>query len=174
MKTLIIHPKDNTTDFLSIIYSQMENYTLIDNYIGDRKLKEAIKEHDRVIMMGHGGKHGLWIPQECDYIIDSSFVHLLREKPESVYIWCNADMFVKEYGLKGFVTGMIISEMEEAMMYCVPYHKDTLTESNDKFAETIQQSINLEPQLMSEAVKLGYQSIDNPIMDFNRENIYHF
>ena len=104
MKTLLIHPKDPTTDFLSIIYSDYkndENWTIINEYIGKRLIKKAIKEHDRIIMMGHGTEKGLYDPDTYNNIIDGSLVYLLHEKKDSIYIWCNADVFVEKHGLTG-------------------------------------------------------------------------
>jgi hypothetical protein len=45
----------------------------------------------------------------------NDYVYLLRDKI-GVYIWCNANVFVEKYGLKGFYTGMIISEYEESVI----------------------------------------------------------
>ena len=58
MKTLVIHPKDSTTDFLSDIYIDKE-WTLITKNVSKKILKESIKEHDRIIMLGHGTEKGL-------------------------------------------------------------------------------------------------------------------
>ena len=111
MKTLVIHPKDESTKILSTIYeNHKDDWTIINNCdIPKSILIDRIKEHDRIIMMGHGTPGGLLNPVG-GYIIDSSFVYLLREKKEFVHIWCNADSFVNKYDLKGFTTGMIISE----------------------------------------------------------------
>jgi hypothetical protein len=49
MKTLVIHPKDQTTDFLSIIY-QDKDWTLITDNPSKKYLKEQIKSHDRIIV----------------------------------------------------------------------------------------------------------------------------
>ena len=53
MKTLVIHPKDLTTDFLCEIYANTD-YTVISRHPGNSKLKELIKSHDRIVMLGHG------------------------------------------------------------------------------------------------------------------------
>jgi hypothetical protein len=34
-----------------------------------------------------------------------------------VFIWCNADQFMKRHQLRGFYSGMFISEVQEALMY---------------------------------------------------------
>ena len=110
MKTLVIHPKDTTTDFLSLIYED-KDWTVITDNISKSALKRQIKAHDRIVMLGHGMETGLIGFNRL--VIDSNLVYLLREK-HCVCIWCNADKFVLKYGLKGFYTGMIISEVQEA------------------------------------------------------------
>ena len=60
MKTLIVHPKDNSTTFLDVIYKDIPDQTLITGGITKTELKELIKSHDRVMMMGHGSPNGLF------------------------------------------------------------------------------------------------------------------
>lgn len=167
MKTLVIHPKDTTTDFLSVIYSDMD-CNVINNNISKSKLKTTILEHDRIIMLGHGDERGLY--GYGNYVIDSNFVYLLREK-ECVSIWCNADVFFKKYNLRGFYTGMIISEMEEAFLYCFYQIRYTeILKSNTLFANSIKLSINESGFL--DKVKEKYIDNNNPIIDFNKQRIY--
>ena len=164
MKTLVIHPKDSTTDFLSEIYRE-KDWTIINTNISKKVLKEQIKTHDRIVMLGHGTEKGLLGFNK--FVIDSTWVYLLREKM-CVCIWCNADVFVKKYGLKGFYTGMIISEYEEAIMYCVP--TNSITESNTDFALAIKNSIDEENML--EKAKLFYEG-NSAVVEFNRNNLYY-
>jgi len=98
MKTLIVHPKDDTTSFLDIVYTPIPNKTVITGGISKEDLRELIEQHDRVMMMGHGSPGGLFsVGQFKDthgFIIDHTMVPLLEKKDNSVFIWCNADMFV--------------------------------------------------------------------------------
>lgn len=166
MKTLVIHPKDSTTDFLSVIYSD-KDWTVINTNVSKNILKEEIKSHDRIVMLGHGTENGL-IGFD-GLLIDSSFVYLLREKI-CVCIWCNADVFVEKYELNGFYTGMIISEYEESIMYSVPTNSFWINESNTDFALAIKNSIDDENML--EKAKLLYEG-NTSVVEFNRENIYY-
>jgi len=165
MKTLVIHPKDTSTDFLSTIYSD-KDWTVINTNTSKKFLKEQIKSHDRIIMLGHGTPCGLLGFDR--FVIDSTLVYLLREK-DCVCIWCNADIFVKKYGLKGFFTGMIISEYEEAIMCCVPTNSFWINESNTNFALAIKNSIDEENML--EKAKLLYEG-NNAVVEFNRNNFF--
>ena len=165
MKTLVLHPKDLTTDFLCEIYKD-KDWTVINSNVSKKILKEQIKNHDRIVMLGHGTEKGLIGFDK--YIIDSSWVYLLRDK-FCVCIWCNADVFVKKYNLKGFYTGMIISEYEEAVTYNVPTNLFWINESNIDFALAIKNSINEENML--EKAKLLYEG-NSSVVEFNRNNLY--
>jgi len=167
MKTLVIHPTDITTDFLSEIYSG-KDWTVINTNVSKSFLKQQIREHDRIVMLGHGTKFGLFGFNR--YFIDSSWVWLLRTK-ECVCIWCNSDLFVREYGLKGYYTGMIISEVDEAEDHCLyVYTYNQILESNKLFSQTIKNSID-SPNML-DYFKENYHSEDNPIIVFNQTNFY--
>ena len=115
MKTLIIHPEDPSTFFLDIVYAPIENKTVITGGVSKSEVQKLIREHDRVMMMGHGSPGGLFNVGRFSgcgaYIIDQQMVPLLKEKTDNVFIWCNADKFVDIFGLKGFYSGMFISEV---------------------------------------------------------------
>ena len=121
MKTLIIHPEDSTTDFLSQIYAPLPNKTVIRGGITKSELPKLIESHDRVLMLGHGSPYGListdQFPEAGSYIIDDSMVLSLINKTNSVFIWCNANQFVDRHGLEGLNCGMFISEEGEAIYY---------------------------------------------------------
>jgi hypothetical protein len=165
MKTLVIHPKDPTTDFLSEIYLD-KNWTVMTTNTSKKFLKEQIKSHDRIVMLGHGTDKGLIGFDR--FVIDSTLVYLLREK-ECVCIWCNADLFVEKYKIKGFYTGMIISEYEEAVMYSIPTTFFFINESNTDFALAIKKSIDDENML--EKSKMFYEG-NSAVVEFNRNNLY--
>ena len=110
-ETLVIHPDDPTTDFLSEIYKG-KGYNVIDDpFTGNDTIAELIKDHKRIIALGHGCGDGLFGGFEM--MINSSLVSLLMDK-ELIFIWCNADQFMKEHQLNGFYSGMFISEVQEA------------------------------------------------------------
>jgi hypothetical protein len=166
MKTLVIHPNDSTTDFLREIYKD-KDWTVINTNTSKKLLKEQIKTHDRIVMLGHGTEHGLIGFNK--FVIDSTCVYLLRNK-NCVCIWCNADEFVKKYGLKGFFTGMIISEYEEAIMYAISTSSHWIAESNTDFALAIKNSIDEENML--EKAKMLYEG-NSSVVEFNRNHLYY-
>jgi len=146
MKTLIIHPQDESTEFLSVIYKPIKNKTVIIGGSHKSELMHLIPQYDRVIMLGHGSHSGLYAigvwwdrPQ---FIIDESIVPYLRGNPNNMYIWCDADQFVERHGLSGFYTGMFISEKMESLECGVigVDHAD-IDESNTRFSDILSRYI---------------------------------
>lgn len=179
MKTLVIHPQDDSTFFLDIVYRNIEDLTLITGGVSKSELKELVKEHDRIMMMGHGSPGGLFSVGQFDtnngYIIDSSFVDLLKEKDNSVFIWCNADKFVDAYDLKGFYTGMFISEVGEAYYCGLPEtEQPEVDESNYSFVEIMGECIDHDPKIIHFIAKERYGKLidHNPVAKYNHERLY--
>jgi len=166
MKTLVIHPDDRTTDFLKPIY-EGRGWTVITKHKKELKRQDflsEVKAHDRIIMMGHGYPGGLFMSY-----IDSTIVDILREK-DCVCIWCNADQFVNKYGLKGFYTGMFISEVSEANWFKIQTDQDAVDHSNNLFTELVVEHIDKKnPQ---PAIKEAYVG-DCPVIQFNNDRLYY-
>lgn len=176
MKVLVIHPDDRSTDFLDVIYKDHINWTVIRTGVGygltKKKLKSLIIEHDVIMMLGHGTEQGL-MRSDFTAVIDSSYVYLLREKL-TVGIWCNADQFYKKYELTGLGTGMIISEYQEANLFCVNADYSAIDKSNHAFARAIKDNLDLSNiQKSVIGAKRDYVVI-NEVTQFNNENIYSF
>lgn len=166
MKTLVVHPFDVSTLFLSEIYSDTD-WTVISNNCSKSYLKNQIKQHDRVIMLGHGCEKGLLGFGRL--IIDSTYVYLLREK-QCIFIWCNANVFVNKYNLKGFNTGMIISELQEAIEYNIKTSKEDIEQSNELFAKSIKESVGFDDILRT--IKALYKG-NTGVIKFNAENLFN-
>ncbi len=175
MKTLIIHPDDRSTDFLRAVYAPLKEYTLIT--MGTRKeVNKLIKEHDRIIMCGHGTPWGLLSVGkfEGSYIIDYNTVPLFEDR-ECVFIWCNADRFVNTYSLKGLYSGMFVSEVGEAIMMGLPrVPQNTVDESNDKFAQWLGEGIDKDLYHAYHKMMESYEKLaeKNPVAKYNSERLY--
>ena len=147
-------------------------------HIASHDLRDLIKDHDRIIMLGHGVPAGLINPkfkQTLDYgdllIIDDSYADLLRDK-ETISIWCYSNRYFERHGIKGFHTGMIISEVQESMFvlgYC-PLSSKQLSENMIRFAKIVGECIELPAQEMQQYILAHYQG-DDAITKFNRDNI---
>ena len=184
MKTLVIHPQDKTTDFLVPIYMNLKSFPDFDDVIIVRggmskaEVNEQIKQHDRIMMMGHGSPSGLFSVGQFTgtygHIIDRETVPLLREK-ECIYIWCNADRFVDAFNLKGLYSGMFISEVTEAVV-CGLYgtKQEVVTESNDFFAHEFGLVSNKPLTEIYNIVKYSYDMLaeSNPVAEYNSKRLY--
>ena len=178
MKTLIIHPEDRSTTFLDIVYQNIENKTVIKGGISKDEVHRLIEDHDRVMMMGHGCPTGLFSVGQFyggSLIIDHTTVPLLHKKDNSVFIWCNADMFVNRYQIGGFYSGMFISEVGEAAYCGLPgTEQEVVDESNYGFVNIIGKYINEDKDFIYENVKKEYGIIaeENPVALYNNNRLY--
>lgn len=59
IRTLIIHPEDESTHFLRILYEKIENKSVVKTEVSKTDLIRLIDEHDRIMMLGHGLAGGL-------------------------------------------------------------------------------------------------------------------
>ena len=171
---LVIHPKDDTTDFLSVIYKDI-NATVIRQHCSKSRLKQLMNDADRIIMLGHGTGSGMGFVDKYgfNFIIDSTLVYLLKEKKDNIYIWCHADEFVKKYKLSGFTTGMFISEYEEACMYGVKPDEKKIEKSNNDFARIMSEYVHKSGGEIKEAVKNYYYDEDSEVVMYNNKRIYN-
>jgi hypothetical protein len=165
MKTLVIHPKDKTTDFLSVVYEDIKDCEVLRSNPQCVGIRKAIKKADRIIMLGHGTEYGLL--GFGRYIINSDLVQLLKDK-ECVFIWCNANEFTSKYKLSGFATGMIISELQEAIDFCIKTSHDEVEQSNKTFAYAVKLALN---NLNKESIILENYKGESSLYQFNIENI---
>jgi hypothetical protein len=134
--------------------------------IGNSFLND-IKKYDRIIMMGHGCPYGLL--GYLDVMMDPNVVENLREK-ECVCIWCNADQYVEREGIKGFYTGMFISEVYEAKHFGIDVSEEVVTYSNNLFSELMRDIIEGE-NILTE-IKETYTG-DNPVIEYNNQRLYY-
>ena len=189
--TLVIHPKDATTDCLSVIY-EGRGWDVIRDYDTPReKVMEEIKKHDRIIMLGHGTSWGLlagtmveWprgrkhFQRFSHYIVDFEHAELLQGK-DTFSIWCNSDQFFKKYGLKGLHTGMIISEIGEEWVlpgaaedeeWTPPLTEKEMAKNMELFCGAFAKYIDLTPEECQKKVLEKYVG-DDEVTKFNRERI---
>jgi len=179
MKTLVIHPDDRSTDFLKPIYKNIpaDSITVVTGKTNHEEILDHIKNHDRVIMMGHGSPAGLFgYNFDCNYVINHNHVSALKEKgQEAVYIWCNADQFVLRYGLKGLYSGMFISEVGEAnACKLVNTTQEEVDNSNNHFANVCGVYINESIETIYKNVKYSYteQAQYNAVAKYNAERLW--
>lgn len=180
MKTLIVHPQDQSTRFLTGIYKNLPNKTVITGGIAKPELRKYIRDFDRVICCGHGSPAGLfsvgWFPGAYPYVVDESMVESIRNK-DCIFIWCYADQFVNRHQLSGFFTSMFLSEVSEALYFNFWNLNDLehlIEESNYGFAEIVSKYINEPVDVLYQNVLLEYGMLakTNPIASFNFKRLF--
>ena len=176
--TLIIHPKDESTSFLKQIYTN-KNVSVVTGEVTKTTLQNMILGYDRIIMMGHGSSDGLLAVDQFDtdssHIIDDSFIDVLKRKENSIYIWCHADQFVRKFNLKGFYTGMFISEVSEANYLGLTGTKQVeVNESNFYFSNLVSQYMAYSLENMFVKVKEHYGMLSelNTVANYNFNRLY--
>jgi len=183
MKTLVIHPNDRSTDFLTPIYMNLKSFpdfddvTIIRGGMTRADVDQEIIKHDRIMMMGHGSPGGLFAVGNFygeGYIISHSTANLLRDK-ECIFIWCNADRFVEANNLKGLYSGMFISEVSEANYCGLPgTPQDIVIESNEYFAKELGSVSEKSLDEMYQHIKYTYGMLaeGNAVAEYNHNRLY--
>lgn len=181
MKTLVIHPDDRSTDFLKVIYKDLPNKTVV---VGGKTLEEInslIESHDRVIMLGHGSPSGLFalglFPGMSGYVIGRAQAELLAKKDNNMFVWCYASDFVQEHNLKGFSSGMFISEVGEAMWCGIPRQtQEQVDEQNNFFCESVSKVVAKPAADIYDYVTEHYGNLakTNLIAEYNLDRLRYF
>lgn len=131
------------------------------------------------MIMGHGCPYGLFSVGQFDngngLILDYTNVEPLKKKDNTVFIWCNADQFVNNHNLKGFYSGMFISEIMEATYCGIPgTDQELINESNYGFCDILSKHINESNEVIFENVVKEYGDIanENPVALYNKNRLY--
>ena len=182
-KTLVIHPNDKSTDFLIPIYMNLKSFpdfddvTIIRGGYSKDEVDQMIREHDRIMMMGHGSPGGLFSVGQFEsqgFIINHTTVPLLQDK-ECIFIWCNADRFVEANNLKGLYSGMFISEVSEAHYCGLPGTSQAVVdESNDLFAMEFGLVSAFPLNKAYDILKYNYSILaeSNAVAEYNSNRLY--
>lgn len=179
MKTLIIHPEDESTAFVKEIYKNAKYDTLIEKDLTKGQIIDEIMSHDKIIMVGHGSPEGMFsvgkFPATHGYVIDKSFVPYFKQKKDCLYLWCNADRFVEKYDLKGSYSGMFISELGETYFCGVDVDQEQMDEANKFFCQTFSRYLTEDIKEAYSYVKNTYSSKakENPVINYNSKKIYY-
>ena len=109
-----------------------------------RNLNGYWADYATIMMLGHGNKYGLFskpnkIGKQERFLITDRHVQFLRGKT-CIGIWCYANMFAEKYKLHGLFSGMIISELQEAIDLEVAATKEEIDREMEKFANRLKYS----------------------------------
>lgn len=181
---LVIHPKDKTTTVLSLLYEGME-VRLLDQTSNSAEIKRTLNhtpKQERIMLLGHGMDKGLLTrdneEQEVFHrlmVYHPHAYYLRKHEGNIVAVWCNADLFARKEGLHGLFTGMIISELSEALIYEV---ETTQEELLDRETPKLVKRLRL---LLDEDIPLheipdrilAMDDVHSPLTEFNYRHFYY-
>ena len=172
---LVIHPDDRSTDMLKAVYEGKGFDVITDGSISQDELIKAIEEHDTIIMLGHGTPYGLLAVDKnigfIGYLIHDGHADLLKTK-KTYSMWCHSDAYFERHGMKGFHSGMIISEEMEALMYGIEGYSDKdIAESLMPLMYAMHDTLEMDDFMEMKRIILERYNSDDPITRFNRRNI---
>lgn len=180
---LVIHPKDRTTAMLRALYEGLDA-KVVDDYRPTKEIAHLLHHtphQERIMLLGHGCDRGLfWRDDDTKDAFDHLIVfhphayHLRRHDGNIVAVWCNADAFARKEGLHGLFSGMIISELSEALLYDVETTQEELDKENVKLAQRLRMLLD-EDIPLSDIPKrmLALDDVKSPLTTFNYQRFYY-
>lgn len=175
----VIHATDHTTQVLSLLYQQREDVKLcITERNTSSDVQRAIRADDVLMMLGHGNEYGLFSKPDRNgdyrrFLITDRHVQFLRDKT-CICIWCYANKFAEKYNLHGLFSGMIISELQEAIDLGVPATKDEIDKEMEKFTIRLKDCME---KFGLEQTPLRMKELDDvqsELTKFNYGNLYYY
>lgn len=180
---VVIHPKDKTTSMLSILYEGIE-HTLIDQSYSKNEISHILNHvpcHERILLLGHGSDLGLFSRNDDRFDV---FDRLIVYHPHAYYlrkhgcnivgIWCNANLFAGKERLHGLFTGMIITEMSEALLYGINTSQEELDKENVKLVERLRSLLDENVPLQDIPSRiLVMDDVHSQLTDFNYHNFHY-
>lgn len=175
----VIHANDPTTKVLSQLYEQRKDITeRITEMSTNGALQRAIREDDVIMMLGHGNEYGLFSKPDKNgdyrrFLITGRHVQFLRDKT-CIGIWCYANKFAEKYKLHGLFSGMIISELQEAIDLGVPATKDEIDREMEKFTIRLKDCIETYGQEQTPLRMKELDDVQSALTKFNYGNLYYY
>lgn len=148
---IVVHPYDPSTRFLSLIYEDIPGVKFFDSFLQKDAIISSIKEapgDEPILLLGHGSLYGL-----CDFrtvgpVIGDTEAGILRDRPNLCGIWCHASVFAHFHDLKGFFSGMFVSEYAEALDEGVQADPGEIEDMNwdfaGRFGELLREGLSME------------------------------
>lgn len=176
--TLVIHPEDYSTRFLEATYRGI-HATVLTGDVERPHVRGLMEKFDQIMMLGHGSPQGLFSVGQFpgyQHVIDATFVDQLRERDNNVFIWCYASDFVLKNQLRGFATGMFVSEVKEADWFNLTAIDTEIQASNHLFANVVGRFVTQHPRVLYAAVDDEYGKLAelNPVAEYNHARIRLF
>lgn len=166
---------DSDTDCLQRIWKNAPNIDVIHitkwNDVMETCVELAIdKEDDTLLLCGHGTSYGLLVPNSMsEYVIHDFNCNRIHAN-NVIGLFCHASSFAERNNLHGLFSSMFISNMNEAIDYCVRIGDiDEMYSSNklifDEIRRILCNGISLE-ECYSSIMTLR-NTTAYPVMEFN-------
>ena len=175
----VIHATDPTTQVLSLLYQQREDVKLcITERNTSSDVQRAIRADDVIMMLGHGNEYGLFSKPDKNgdyrrFLIADRLVQFLRDKT-CIGIWCYANKFAEKYKLHGLFSGMIISELQEAIDLGVPTTKDKIDTEMEKFTIRLKDCMETYGVEQTPIRMKELDDVQFPLTTFYYGNLYYY
>lgn len=167
---IVVHPTDPSTAMLGAIYEGLDDVKLFDSYLQREEIIAAIAaapKDEPILLLGHGSPYGLF-DMRYGYIVRDSDARILEGRPNLVCIWCYASSYAYRHGLKGFFSGMFISEPEEAYVNGVEASDAEIEFCATDFAQRFGDMLRAGKTLKEAATELmDPRHIDSDLTEFN-------
>ena len=176
---IVVHANDPTTRVLRLLYEQREDVKMcITEKNTNGAVRRALKADDVIMMLGHGNEYGLFSKPEKNgnykrFMITDKHVQFLRSKT-CIGIWCHANLFAERYGLHGLFSGMIISELQEAIDYNIEVTKDMIDKEMEKFTIRLNDCIKTYGLEQTTLRMKESDDVQSALTKFNYGNLYYY
>lgn len=174
MKTLVVHPYDESTLELEKVYAGKPVDVLHREDLSRRDVETALftGHYDRVILLGHGTEYGLYNMRTGKYVFDIGTFrnNVMPRKMEVVAVWCHANIFFIDADNLGnvFYTGMFVSEPKEAVQYGLNATEKEIAAQFRKFSRILNTAAFMPMDEIRPYVEKKYTGKDE-VTRFNRE-----
>ncbi len=176
---IVVHANDPTTRVLGLLYEQREDVvTHITEKATNGAVRRALRADDTLMMLGHGNRYGLFSKPNGKGVferrlVDHRHVMFLRGKT-CIGIWCHADEFAYKYKLHGLFSGMIISELQEAIDNKIPATKEEIDAEMEKFTLRLKYCIENYPLEEVPQRMLDLDDTKSVLTRFNYGNLVYY
>ena len=134
---IVVHPTDPSTRCLSPIYEGLPNVRFFDSLKQREEILQAIRNaplDEPVFLLGHGTPAGLLDMRGWGLVVTPADAALLSGRPNLCGIWCYASTYAARHSLKGFFSGMFVSEYGEALSKGVDATPEEIEDRNWDFS----------------------------------------
>lgn len=155
---------------LRSIYEGLDGVKIFDSYLQKNEIADALAlapKDEPVLLLGHGCPAGL-IDMRYGLIVGEDAVPDLKDRENLVGIWCFASTFAEEHHLKGFFSGMFISEPAEAYVNGVEASPREIHDKAVDFSRRFGDLLRAGVPLREAAVEMcDPKHVDSELTEFN-------